>query len=209
MSASELTVPDLYTISNVKGNPTVDQYRSEKVTNSIFGSVGIGWKRMLYLDVTGRNDWSSTLPPANWSYFYPSVSLSWIFTESFDIPPGILTFGKIRASYAVVGGDTGPYQLYPTFSSSTSSVFGVAQYFYARTLPPQNLVPEESTSIELGLDLKFLNNRIGVDYTYYDVTTKDQIMAVDISNASGFNSMRLNAGEIRNWGHELLMLLGT
>jgi outer membrane receptor protein involved in Fe transport len=160
---------------------------------------------MLYLDVTGRNDWSSTLPADNWSYFYPSVSLSWIFTESFDIPPGILTFGKIRASYAEVGNDTGPYQINPTFSAG-NAVFGVAQYFYARTLPPLNLVPETSKSFEVGFDLKFVNNRIGVDYTYYSVSTINQIMAVDISNASGFNNMRLNAGEINNWGSELMVI---
>jgi len=206
VSAAELTVPNLYTVGNAQGNPGVEQFRSEKETNSIYGSAGVGWKRMLYLDVTGRNDWSSTLPSDNWSYFYPSVSLSWIFTESFDIPPGILTFGKIRASYAEVGGDTGPYQINPTFSASTSPIYGVAQYFYARTLPPLNLVPENSKSTEFGFDLKFLNNRIGVDYTYYTVTTVNQIMAVDISNASGFQNMRLNAGEIKNWGHELMML---
>ena len=206
VAAAELTVPDLFTIGNAQGNPSVSQYRSEKETNSIFGSVGIGWKRMLYLDVTGRNDWSSTLPSTAWSYFYPSVSLSWIFTESFDISPNVLTFGKIRGSYAVVGNDTDPYQINPTFGVSASPIYGVAQYFYARELPPLELIPEKSYSTEFGFDLKFLNNRIGVDYTYYSVRTENQIMAVDISNASGFNSMRLNAGEIKNWGSELMMI---
>jgi TonB-linked SusC/RagA family outer membrane protein len=204
LAASELTVPDLFTISNVMGNPTVTQYDEERETNSVFGSVGISFRRMLYLDVTGRNDWSSTLPSDSWSYFYPSVGLSWVFTETFDIPANILTFGKIRGSWAKVGNGTEPYQLAPTFSSA-QAIYGVAQYFYPRQLPPLNLEPEETVSIEVGTDLKFLNNRIGVDYTFYDKTSIDQIMAVNISSATGFNSMRLNAGEIRNWGHELML----
>lgn len=203
LAANELTVPDLYTIGNARGNPTVQQTDEERETNSLFGTLGVSWKRMIYLDLTGRNDWSSTLPSDNWSYFYPSASLSWVFTETWDINPMALTFGKFRVSYAQVGNSTDPYQILPTFSSSADQFNGVAQYFYARELPPLNLLPEESNSMEFGFDLKFLNNRLGVDYTYYDIATKNQILAVDISSASGFNNMRLNAGEIRNWGHEI------
>lgn len=205
IEASELTVPDLFTIGNARGTPTVEQLDEERETNSLFGTFGIGWKRMLYLDLTGRNDWSSTLPKDNWSYFYPSASLSWVFSETWDINPMALTFGKVRLSYAQVGNSTDPYQIVPTFSSSASQFSGIAQYFYTRELPPLDLLPEESNSMEFGFDLKFLNNRLGLDYTYYDIATKNQILAVDISKASGFENMRLNAGEIRNWGHEIML----
>ncbi len=204
LTASELAVPDLYTIGNVNGNPQVSQNDEERATNSVFGSIGLSFRRMLYLDVTGRNDWSSTLPKDNWSYFYPSVGLSWVFTETFNIPSNILTFGKIRGSWAQVGNSTDPYQILPTYASSTP-IFGVPQYNYARQIPPLNLKPEETTSLEFGTDLKFFNNRFGIDYTYYDKTTKNQIMAVNISYATGYGSMRLNAGEIHNWGHELML----
>lgn len=207
IEAFELAVPDLFTISNVNGNPSVSQYDEERESNSVFGSIGLSFRRMLYLDVTGRNDWSSTLPKDNWSFFYPSVGLSWVFTETFSIPANILTFGKIRGSWAQVGNSTDPYQLTPTFASA-SPIYGVPQYYYARQIPPLNLEPEETTSLEFGTDLKFFNNRLGIDYTYYDKTTKNQIMAVNISKSTGFGSMRLNAGEISNKGHEL-MVTGT
>ena len=203
--ANELTVPNLYTIGNVKGNATVTQYDAEKEIHSVYGSISLSFRRMLYLDITGRTDWSSTLPKDNWSYFYPSYSLSWVFTETFDISPSILSFGKIRGSYAQVGNDTDPYQLSPAYSADASPFNGVGLYFYTRTIPPLGLMPEKTNSYEIGTDLKFLNNRLGVDYTYYNKSTFNQILAVNISRSSGFSSMRLNAGQIDNWGHELMV----
>ncbi len=204
-SAAELTVPNLYTIANAKGNPSVSMYRSEKETNSIYGTVSLGFKHALFLDVTGRNDWSSTLPSDNWSYFYPSVGLSWVFTESLDINEGVLSFGKIRGSWAQVGNDTRPYQTRLTYSPIMDAFNGVTQYHYARQLPPLALKPEITTSWELGTELKFVHNRLGIDFTYYNMKTKDQILGVDISNASGFNQMLINAGEIQNRGVELVL----
>jgi len=211
MRAPALTVPDLYTITNVSGLASTAQRVTEKETNSAFGSVSIAYKRFLYLDITGRNDWSSTLPKDNWSYFYPSVSLSWVFTENFNISENILSFGKIRGSWAQVGNDTDPYQTMGTYSQSNFTggpidpIFGVAQFHYPYIIPPLNLKPELTTSIEIGTDLKFLKNRLGLDFTYYDMKTKDQILAVDISYASGFEQMRINAGEIQNTGFELML----
>ncbi|MEA3505329.1 MAG: TonB-dependent receptor, partial [Bacteroidota bacterium] len=117
--------------------------------------------------------------------------------------PEILSFGKVRASWAQVGNDTDPYKLMTNYASSTSTFYGVTQYFYARELANANLNPEITTSMEAGLELKFLNNRAGIDFTYYDKITTDQIMAVDISAASGFTSKFINAGEIENKGVEL------
>lgn len=203
LAASELTVPDLYTIANVKGNASVSMYEYEKETNSLFGSASFGYKGYLYLDVTARNDWSSTLPPDAWSYFYPSVSLSFVFTELLKVDPSVLSYGKIRGSWAQVGKDTDPYGLYATYTPVADPFNGVAQYFYSRTLPPLELKPEKSASTEFGVDLRFLNNRLGLDFTYYDVKTENQIMSVNISNASGFNNMKINAGEIQNSGVEI------
>jgi len=211
LRAAALTVPDLYTITNVSGNAFNSMNYREKETNSVYGAVSFGYKRFLYLDVTGRNDWSSTLPSDNWSYFYPSVSLSYVFTETFDIPENILSFGKIRASWAQVGNDTDPYQTLVTYSQLNFNdnpivpFGGVAQFHYARIIPPLDLKPEQTNSIEFGTDLKFLDNRLGVDFTYYNMKTKDQILAVDISQATGFEQMRINAGEIQNKGVELMV----
>jgi TonB-linked SusC/RagA family outer membrane protein len=211
MRAPALTVPDLYTISNVSGSASNAMNFQEKETNSAYGSVSLGFKRFLYLDVTGRNDWSSTLPSDNWSYFYPSVSLSYIFTETFDIPENILSYGKIRGSWAQVGNDTGPYQTMATYSQLNFAggpidpIAGVAQFHYARVIPPLDLKPELTTSYEFGTDLKFLKNRLGVDFTYYNMVTTDQILAVDISYASGFEQQLINAGEIKNNGIELML----
>jgi TonB-linked SusC/RagA family outer membrane protein len=204
LSAAELTVPDLFTISNVKGNPSTGMYDREKVTNSVFGTFNFAFKEYLFLDATFRNDWSSTLPKDNWSYFYPSVSLGWIFTETFGMPQNILSFGKVRASWAQVGNDTGPYQIIPTYSGD--SPFGnVTPFSFTNELPPLNLLPEQTSSFEVGGDFRFFMNRLGLDITYYNAVTENQIMAVDISTATGFGSMRLNAGEIQNTGLELML----
>ncbi|HOW24268.1 MAG TPA: SusC/RagA family TonB-linked outer membrane protein [Bacteroidales bacterium] len=204
-TATALTVPDLFTIANVKGTPSVTMYDSHGRENSVFGTLNLNFRRMLYLDITGRNDWSSTLPKDNWSYFYPSFGLSWVFTEAFDIPQNILTFGKIRGSWAQVGNATDPYQLTPTYAADPATFNGVACYYFTETMPPLDLKPEKTASLEVGTDLKFFNNRLGVDYTYYDKTTKNQILGVQVSSATGFADMLLNAGVIRNWGHELMV----
>jgi len=204
LTATELTVPNFFDISNVSGNATTDMYKEEKETNSVFGEINLSYRDFLFLGATARNDWSSTLPTDNNSFFYPSVSLGFIFTEAFDLPE-ILSFGKARISYAQVGNDTDPYKLTSSYSSSTSTFYGVTQYFYARQLANAHLNPEITTTMEGGLELKFLNNRAGMDVTYYDKVTTDQIMAVDIAASTGFTSKFINAGEIENKGVELML----
>lgn len=202
LEASELTVPNLFTIGNIKGNPSTDMYDKMLEGNSIFGQATIGWKRAAYLDITARNDWISTLPKDNWSYFYPSFTGSVILTELVEVDPAILSFAKIRGGWAQVGNSTDPYQL--SFVYGSNDPFGgVTQFFTTRTLPPIGLKPEKTTSIETGIDLRFFQNRFGIDFTYYNMITTDQILTVDISNASGYSSMLINAGEIENKGIEL------
>jgi len=187
-------------------------YRSEKETNSIYGTASLGFKRALFLDLTARNDWSSTLPSDNWSYFYPSVGLSWVFTESFGINENILSFGKIRGSWAKVGNDTDPYRTKLTYSPVTDAFNGVTQYHYARVMPPLSLKPEQTTSFEVGTELKFFKNRLGIDFTYYNMKTKDQILGVDISNlrpagSSVSNAAGSTSGAVSLFGDTCLLTL--
>jgi TonB-linked SusC/RagA family outer membrane protein len=205
LGVTQLTVPNWFDISNVNGSVEPDMYQSERKSNSIFGSINIGYKSQVFFDYTLRKDWSSTLPPSNWAYSYPSYSLGWIFTETFGIAKDILSYGKLRASYAKVGSDTGPYQLYPVHTSVTPSYDGISMFEYPTEIFPANLKPEQTKSLELGVEFKFFNNRLGTDISYYDMLTSNQIMIVDVSTSSGFLNKAINAGEIETSGIEIAL----
>jgi len=198
-----LIIPDLYAVSNASVTPTTDTYLQESVHNSIYGRLSAGYKDYLFLEATGRNDWSSCLPEDNRTYFYPSVTTSFLFSEFFDIDPKDL-FGKIRASWAKVGNTANPYSLITTYYSQ-ETFMGKANLSYANTMANADLKPEEKTSIELGTDLKFYNNRVGLSFTWYKENTINQIMDVSVSGASGFTRKWINAGEIQNTGIEILL----
>lgn len=212
-SGEEFVLPDLMTYGNTRGDKQEGGYGfSEKQVNSLFGTAQFDFREYLYLELTGRNDWSSTLPEGNNSYFYPSVSSSFIFTEAFDLPD-VLSNGTVRAAWAQVGGDTGPYQLdvtYGLFGSHPSREGdavprgGITQ----TTIPPFDLKPKQKESIEFGADLQFFDNRLGIDATWYRENSRNQILTVGVSNATGFNGRRINAGNIQNQGLEL-QLRGT
>lgn len=202
LGANDLTVPDLFTISNVKGVPTTAMFDSRKTTNSVFGAANLSYKDYLFLGVTGRNDWSSTLPEDNRSYFYPSFSVGFIATEAFNIKSDFLSFAKLRASWAKVGGDTDPYQLARNYTASAFN--SISLFAPASTLPPADLQPEETRSYEFGANLRFLRNRLSLDVTYYSQTTVNQIISVATSPSTGYTGMRLNAGEIQNTGIEVM-----
>lgn len=202
LAASNLTVPDLYTISNVKGTPSTSMFDSEKKTNSVFGAANASYKDFLFLGVTGRNDWSSTLPANNRSYFYPSASIGLVITDAFHLQSDALSFAKIRASWAKVGGDTDPYQLSRTYSASSFN--SISLFAPTGTLPPANLKPQETRSYEIGANLRFIKNRLSLDVTYYDQTTVNQIISVATSTTTGYTGMKLNAGEIENKGVEIM-----
>ena len=203
LEAKDLVVPGIYNIGNVNGNPSALNSFSHTRSNSLFGQASFGYKSWLYLDVTVRNDWSSTLPRDNWSYFYPSASLSWIFTDALAIDKSILNFGKVRGSWAQVGNATSAYQILRTFIPTASTFGGIPMYAVSSQLPPTTLRPEKVVSKELGLELGALNNRIRLDATYYNKTTTDQIMAVDLPKFTGNSTILINAGEIQNKGVEL------
>lgn len=202
LAASDLTVPDLYTISNVKGVPTASMFDSHKQTNSVFGAANASYKDIVFLGVTGRNDWSSTLPPNNRSYFYSSASLGLDLTKAFRIQSDKLTYAKLRFSVAKVGGDTDPYQLAGTYTASAFN--GISLFQPATVFPPANLKPQQTKSYEIGTDLRFLRNKINLDITYYDQKTVNQILSVPTSPTTGYSAAKLNAGEIENKGIEVM-----
>lgn len=208
-----LNLPGFFSLSNSvepivyrSGDGGNDYYK--KGINSLFGTASIGYNNWLYLDLAARNDWSSTLPKENNSYFYPSISLSAMLTE---LPMfsniGALSFAKVRASYAQAGNDADPYSLVSTYDPFTTTIQGAAGYGLPNSSPNPNLKPELTSEVEFGVDLRFFGNRVGLDVAYFDRTTRDQIFNVPSSAATGFTSRTLNAGAMRNWGVEMALNL--
>ena len=205
IGVNDATVNGLYNVSNNASQNTNVSRIEEKEVNSFFGAASFGYKNFLYLDVTARNDWSSTLPAANNSYFYPSVSLSGILTDAFDIGGAVLSYAKVRAGWAQVGSDTDPYRLRQTYRShvpwnATTPLFGEQAI-----IASADLRPERTTGKEAGLDLRFLGGRIGLDVTAYQQVTEDQIIAIAVSRATGYESTLINAGKVRNRGVEVVL----
>lgn len=191
--------------NSVLGKNTAEQTFTERETRSVFGTLQFAWDEWIALDLTARNDWSSTLPKNNCSYFYPSANLSWVFSDMmrrYDMGlPSWITFGKLRLSAAQVGKDTDPYVLY-NYLTYTQGVNG-PEISYPKIKANPDLKPEISSAYEAGLDMKFFNNRLGFDFTYYRSLTKNQIMTVPM--AGEFSSKYINAGEILNEGVELML----
>ncbi len=196
-----LLKPDLFTITNA-GRLTASEFGATKKLNSLYGFATIGYKNWLFVDLTARNDWSSTLPSNAWSYFYPSAGITWVLSDMLKSSmPAWLTFAKVRASYAQVGNDTDPYQLNPEFNFSTGGANGYASR--GETQPAANLKPEITASKEVGADIRFFENRLGFDLTWYLTNSKNQLLSVNIPIASGYSSKFINAGNIQNKGVEL------
>lgn len=205
-AVGEMVVDGLYNAGNsVPSANTIESKIEESETQSLFGTANFSWRNALFLDLTARNDWSSTLPANARSYFYPSASVSAVFTELLDLKSNILSFGKLRASYAQVGNDATPYQLAQTFTASGSWNGAVPKFAENIQIANADLKPEITTGLELGADLRFFKGKIGLDVTYYDQTTKDQILGVEISKASGYDKRILNAGKITNKGVEVTL----
>ncbi|HAZ02852.1 MAG TPA: SusC/RagA family TonB-linked outer membrane protein [Prolixibacteraceae bacterium] len=203
IGAAQLQVPGVYNVSNVRGTVAASSATYTKQINSLYGMGQVSYKNMIYMDITGRNDWSSTLPAANNSYFYPSLSVSGILSQIFTLPE-FISFAKVRASYAEVGKDTGPYSLDPTYSYATA--WGtITALSYPSTLKNPDLKPEMVNNYEAGIDLRFFNNRLELDIAVYESHSINQILPLQISPTSGFASRMINAGEIRNRGFEAVL----
>jgi len=176
-----------------------------KQINSVYGAANIGWKHMLYFDATLRGDQSSTLPTSNNMYVYPSFSGSFVFSEVAKLGD-IMPYGKLRMSWAQVGSDTDPYQLGLVYTKSKFAYPGYTiGYINNGTIPNKDLKPTKTNSFEIGFEMKFLKNRVGLDFTYYTQISKNQIMAMASSWTSGYTYRLINAGEIQNKGIEIAL----
>ncbi len=202
-----LGVPGFYSLENSSSAISTTDYESHKRVNSVLGSVTTSYKDLLSLDLTLRNDWSSTLPENEGSYLYPSAALSFVFTELDPLQSlTFMDFGKIRLSWAQVGNDTEPYQLYNTYVPLDN--FGnLPRYSVPAKIPNSNLKPENTKAFEIGTNLQFFDNRFGVDFTYYSMNTVDHLMEVSVSGATGYTAYMVNAGEMSNKGVELMLNL--
>ncbi|MBQ4484713.1 MAG: SusC/RagA family TonB-linked outer membrane protein [Prevotella sp.] len=209
----DFIVPNQYFLANgSEGYNASARVSDTKTIQSVAAQVGFSWKDQVYLDVTGRNDWSSALVYADghgtFSYFYPSVNAAWLVTNSLRQQlPQWLSFWKLRASYAEVGNDCLPYYINSAYGleSYTNKYGKPFSTTVKNTTYSQNLKPERKRSWEIGTDIRFLNNRIGLDFTYYKENTVDQIMEVAIPSASGYSNALINAGNIQNSGVEIAL----
>ena len=200
-----LTLPQVYSIEN-SVNPVLDRtFLSQAAKNSLYAFGQFSYDGMLYLDISSRNDWSSTLPEGGNSFLYSSASLGFVYSELFNrskLPEKGFSFGKLRVSYAGVGNEGEPYQLETTYQTVNNEGYGDSQ-FINRTVPNLGLVPELVKSFELGSDMKFFLNRLGIDVTYYNNRSFNQISNIPVSAASGYSSAIVNSGVINNSGVEI------
>lgn len=205
-SAGELLVPNLFSLNNGINKPTVTSELTRRKMNSLYGSLQLNWDGYLFLDVTARNNWSSTMSKANRSYFYPSVSLSGVISDM--VPklggqmPEWFTFAKVRASYAEVGNDLDPYQLYNNFTVGKDENGNT-------TAAPGNVLFDSTVRSELiksweaGFDVRFFNNRLGLDAAWYKTNATRQLLNLPMDPFSGYSSRKVNAGNIQNEGIEI------
>ena len=199
---SPLNVPNLFSFSN-SSNITADEDFTARETQSLYGFATIGWKDAVFLDLTGRNDWSSTLTRENRSFFYPSVGLTVVASELMGTAPDWLSFLKLRASYANVGNDTDPYQTVRAANIQGGGTGGYLQL--STTIPIKDLIPENTRSIEVGADVRLFHNRLGLDLTWYKSNTTDQLFAVNVPIGSGASSVFLNGADVQNKGIEAVI----
>ena len=203
-TAKDMKIRDVVALMSFN-EVSVEPYSYRKQINSIYGAVNLGWKHMLYFDATLRGDQSSTLPVSNNMYIYPSFSGSFVFSELLKLGDK-LPYGKVRMSWAQVGSDTDPYQLGLVYTKSKFAYPGYTiGYISNGTIPNKDLKPTKTNSFEMGLELKFLKNRIGLDFTYYSQLSKNQIMGMASSSTSGYGYRLINAGEIENKGVEIAL----
>ncbi|MDX1907502.1 MAG: SusC/RagA family TonB-linked outer membrane protein [Bacteroidia bacterium] len=205
--APQLLIPGIYSLANTRVELQSSQYGSRESIKRIlsaYGFAGISYRNAIFLDVTARNDWSSALPTGSNAYFYPSASLSVVLSDLVTLPDAI-NFVKLRGGVAQVGNDTDPYQLLQAYGAAGN--FGTFRIqSEASRLANPDLKPEISTSLEVGADVRLLNNRLGVDFTFYNINSRNQILLdFPLSITTGYGSRVVNAGNIRNWGYEAML----
>ena len=217
-SVENLTIPTFFDITNSSEIPTVEQYQWKRRLMRVYGQAEFAWKDMVYLTLSASNDWSSTLPKENRSFFYPGVTASWIFSEMFnDDLKKIITFGKLRAAWGKTGNDANVYMTNSVYAQAAANTSGWASsafpftkvntnaYSAGNTLGSIDLSPEMTTEFEIGLNMAFLQNRISFDVSYYDRTSDKQIFSLAMDPASGYTAMNTNLGKVTNKGIEALV----
>jgi len=219
VEAVGLTIDQLYNYTNASSKTPTLGYSNRRLLGA-YGDLSVSYKDFAYLDITGRNDWTSTLPIENRSYFYPSVSGSFVFSELLkDKNMDWLSYGKLRASWASVGSDLAAYNLdyqytpistvFLQYVSSTATVFPAGPIETAftgpRILPNNTLKPQKQNSYEFGTELRFLKNRIGLDFSYYHTVTRNQLIPIDIAISTGYFAKYVNVGAVKNTGVEIAL----
>ncbi len=203
VNGSDMITPYFRHISNLSNRTSSNDLNKQQI-RSFFGSASFDYNEYAYLTVTGRSDWSSTLPEENIPFFYPSVSGSFVFSEPLDLPDWF-NYGKLRAAWGQIGGDTSPYQLNPTYSFLESHQDQPLGLISQTNVPNSDLKPTTTTETEIGLETQFFGDRFGIDLTWYRRNTVDQILTATVSGASGYRNRVINSGEIQNSGFELLL----
>jgi TonB-linked SusC/RagA family outer membrane protein len=199
--APKLAVKGLYTLSNSRDPLISSNYFSKKKIYSVFGSAQVGFRNYAYINLTTRNDWSSTLPVRNLSYFYPSINGSLILTEAFDIKSNVLSFAKLRGGWSKVGKDGDAYLLIDTYNFTAPFNGNPQQSASSIKLKP-DLKPETTTSTEAGVELGLFNNTVRLDVSVYNTNSIDQILRMDVSPTTGYSKKLINGGKINNKGLE-------
>ncbi|WP_447641307.1 MULTISPECIES: SusC/RagA family TonB-linked outer membrane protein [Chitinophagaceae] len=206
VSASSLVVPNLFTITNYSGTPSLSQSYTRKKMNSLYGALDLNYDGYLFLNSTFRNDWSSTLSSFHRSFFYPSVSVSWVITDMMTrngaTIPSWLTYAKLRGSFAEAGGDLDPYQLYNTYYIGTDPNSNPIAY-RGTTLYNDSVKAQLMKSLEAGLEMRFFKGRLGFDLTVYKTNTTNQLISLPMDPLSGYSGRMINAGNVQNSGIEL------
>ncbi|MEM8966324.1 MAG: SusC/RagA family TonB-linked outer membrane protein [Bacteroidota bacterium] len=214
--ASDLSADNLYVYPNANAT-TPENFSNIRRLYGVYTDIQFDYDNFFFVNFTARNDWSSTLPEENNSFFYPGVSTSFIFTDALGISNNILSYGKLRASWANVGSDENPYQLAFTYTpepdlftqfvaDNTYPHGGQLAFAATNTIPPGNsLLPQNQSTFEIGTELQLFDGRVGIDFTYYNTLTSDQIISVAIPQSTGFEAVRTNIGEVRNRGIEALL----
>ncbi len=209
-----LDIPYFYHLSNSSATPSISETTMKRRLYGLYMSADFNYKKYLNLQINARNDWSSTLPENNRSFFYPGFNTALVFTELYPEITPIIPYGKIRLGWAQTGNDANPYLIYSTFTQANYSdgyrgldwpLGGINALTVGNTIGNPNLKPEITSEFEIGTDLRFFNNRLGIDFTYYNKITTDLIYPVPLAYSSGYRFQTMNLGEISNKGIEVLL----
>ncbi len=204
-----IDIPNFYDLSNTYGTPVVGEYRQMQRLIGVYGNMELGYKSWLTVALTARADWSSTLPEGNRDFFYPGIGLGFVYSDAFPVLKKIMTYGKLRTSWGQTGNDAGAYQVYPIYSQPGRFPMpnNVNAFSVGNRIANPDLQPELTSEFELGTDMRFFKNRIGIDLTYYNKVINELIFDVDQSASTGYTVQTMNLGKIGNKGIELLLTL--